>query len=96
MPRKILVVDDEAVLVETIASNLEQADMVTASDGMSELEAARSEGPDLILLDLMLLGIDGLEVCCQMRRVDCPSSQQDYPPAQEVAQGDARPIASCL
>ncbi len=70
MVRKILVVDDEAVLVETIAYNLEQAGyrVVTASDGNSALEAARSESPDLILLDIMLPGIDGLEVCRQLRR----------------------------
>jgi two-component system alkaline phosphatase synthesis response regulator PhoP len=70
LARKILVVDDEAVLVETIAYNLEQAGyrVVTASDGNSALEAARSECPDLILLDIMLPGIDGLEVCRQLRR----------------------------
>lgn len=70
MARKILVVDDEAVLVETIAYNLEQAGyrVVTASDGNSALEAARSEDPDLILLDIMLPGMDGLEVCRQLRR----------------------------
>nr|MBA2395017.1 response regulator [Ktedonobacteraceae bacterium] len=70
MVRKILVVDDEAVLVETIAYNLEQAGyrVVTASDGNSALEAARSESPDLILLDIMLPGIDGLEVCRQLRK----------------------------
>ena len=70
MVRKILVVDDEAVLVETIAYNLEQAGyrVVTASDGNSALEAARNEDPDLILLDIMLPGMDGLEVCRQLRR----------------------------
>ncbi len=70
MVRKILVVDDEAVLVETIAYNLEQAgyQVVTITDGSSVLEAARSEAPDLIILDIMLPGIDGLEVCRQLRR----------------------------
>ncbi|QBD80013.1 response regulator transcription factor [Ktedonosporobacter rubrisoli] len=69
-PRKILVVDDEAVLVDTIAYNLEQAGyrVVTAADGSSALDAARSETPDLIILDLMLPGMDGLEVCRQLRR----------------------------
>jgi two-component system alkaline phosphatase synthesis response regulator PhoP len=68
--RKILVVDDEAVLVETIAYNLEQAGyaVVTAADGASALEAARREKPDLIILDLMLPEMDGLEVCRQLRR----------------------------
>jgi two-component system alkaline phosphatase synthesis response regulator PhoP len=68
--RKILVVDDEAVLVETIAYNLEQAGyaVVTAADGVSALEAAQREKPDLIILDLMLPEMDGLEVCRQLRR----------------------------
>jgi DNA-binding response OmpR family regulator len=68
--RKILVVDDEAVLVETIAYNLEQAgyQVLTAADGGSALEAARRETPDLVILDLMLPEMDGLEVCRQLRR----------------------------
>jgi DNA-binding response OmpR family regulator len=68
--RKILVVDDEAVLVETIAYNLEQAgyQVTTAADGASALEVARRELPDLILLDIMLPEMDGLEVCRQLRR----------------------------
>jgi DNA-binding response OmpR family regulator len=74
--RKILIVDDEAVLLETIAYNLEQAgyDVVTASDGSSALEAARRELPDLIILDLMLPGMDGLEVCRQIRREQSTST----------------------
>ena len=70
MARKILVVDDEAILVETIAYNLEQAgySVVTAADGGSALDAARSEIPDLIILDVMLPGMDGLEVCRQLRK----------------------------
>ncbi len=70
MERKILVVDDEPVLVETIAYNLAQAgfQVATALDGSSGLEAARRERPDLIILDIMLPGMDGLEVCRQLRR----------------------------
>jgi DNA-binding response OmpR family regulator len=85
--RKILVVDDEAVLVETIAYNLEQAGyhVVTASDGNSALEAARSEDPDLILLDIMLPGIDGLEVCRQLRR---ESNTATTPIVMLTAKGD--------
>jgi DNA-binding response OmpR family regulator len=68
--RKILVVDDEPVLVETIAYNLEQAgfQVTTAVDGSSGLEVARREKPDLIILDIMLPEMDGLEVCRQLRR----------------------------
>ena len=70
MGRKILVVDDEAVLVETIAYNLEQAgyQVTTAADGVSALEVAHRESPDLIILDIMLPEMDGLEVCRQLRR----------------------------
>ena len=72
MGNKILVVDDEAVLLETIVYNLEQAgyQVLTAADGASALEAAHREKPDLIILDLMLPVIDGLEVCRRLRRED--------------------------
>jgi DNA-binding response OmpR family regulator len=68
--RTILVVDDEAVLVETLVYNLEQAGyrVLTATDGMSALEAARREKLDLIILDLMLPTMDGVEVCRQLRQ----------------------------
>jgi len=68
--RKILIVDDEEVLVETLVYNLEQAgyQVITAAEGRSALEAARRELPDVILLDLMLPGMDGLQVCQQLRR----------------------------
>ena len=70
MTRTILVVDDEPVLVDTIAYNLEQAgyQVITAADGASALEAAQRITPDLIILDIMLPEMDGLEVCRQLRR----------------------------
>ncbi|HEY0754412.1 MAG TPA: response regulator transcription factor [Ktedonobacteraceae bacterium] len=72
MGNKILVVDDEAVLLETIVYNLELAgyQVITAVDGGSALEIAHREKPDLMILDLMLPVIDGLEVCRQLRRED--------------------------
>lgn len=87
MARKILVVDDEAILVETIAYNLEQAGykVVTAADGKSALEAARTEAPDLIILDIMLPEMDGLEVCRQLRR---ESSTATTPIVMLTAKGD--------
>jgi Response regulators consisting of a CheY-like receiver domain and a winged-helix DNA-binding domain len=70
--RTILVVDDEAVLLETIVYNLEQSGyrVLTAADGVSALEIVHHEIPDLILLDLMLPYMDGLEVCRQLRKDD--------------------------
>jgi two-component system alkaline phosphatase synthesis response regulator PhoP len=85
--RKILVVDDEAVLVETIAYNLEQAgyQVTTAADGASALQAAHRETPDLIILDIMLPEMDGLEVCRQLRR---ESNTSTTPIMMLTARGD--------
>jgi DNA-binding response OmpR family regulator len=67
---KILVVDDEPEAVELVEFNLKQAgyDVVTAADGTEALKKARSGLPGLIVLDLMLPEIDGLEVCKMLRR----------------------------
>jgi two-component system alkaline phosphatase synthesis response regulator PhoP len=67
---KILVVDDEAVLQEMIVYNLQQSgyQVLSAGDGVSALEIARRERPALIILDVMLPGMDGLEVCRRLRR----------------------------
>jgi DNA-binding response OmpR family regulator len=65
MNKKILLVDDEVELVEMIKMRLEANgyDVITAYDGLEALSKARSENPDLILLDLMLPKMDGYKVC---------------------------------
>lgn len=70
MSSKILVVDDEAKIVKLVRSYLEQAgfQVVDAGDGQTALIQARRERPDLIVLDLGLPGIDGLEVARTLRR----------------------------
>ena len=70
MAHTILVIDDEPTLRETLAEALEQDGLrvVTAEDGKAALEAFRTESPDLILLDLMLPQISGIEVCRIIRR----------------------------
>src|SRR5262245_58882286 len=67
---KILIVDDEPTLVSTIGYNLrrEGHDVLTAGDGVRALELARREGADLIILDLMLPKMDGLDVCRAIRQ----------------------------
>jgi DNA-binding response OmpR family regulator len=67
--KKILVVDDEKDLVDIVAFNLrrEQYDVLTAGDGEKALEVARRETPDLVVLDLMMPGVGGLEVCRRLR-----------------------------
>jgi DNA-binding response OmpR family regulator len=68
--KRILVVDDEPTLVAALRYNLEREgyQVLTAADGESGLSLARAERPDLIVLDLMLPGLDGLEVCRILRR----------------------------
>src|SRR5947207_12747399 len=67
---KILVVDDEPDAVELVEFNLKSAgyEVVTAADGSEALKKARSHSPDLIVLDLMLPEVDGVEVCKILRR----------------------------
>ena len=66
---RALVVDDERPLVEIVQTYLEREgfEVLVAYDGEQAVEAARSERPDLIVLDLMLPGIDGIEACRQIR-----------------------------
>jgi len=70
MKSKILVVDDEPDAVELVEFNLRGAgfDVITAGNGDEALKKARTFAPDLILLDLMLPEVDGLEVCKILRR----------------------------
>jgi two-component system alkaline phosphatase synthesis response regulator PhoP len=67
---KVLVVDDEASILNLVTSYLrsEGYEFYTASDGLAALKAARAYKPDLIVLDIMLPGMDGLEVLSQLRR----------------------------
>jgi two-component system alkaline phosphatase synthesis response regulator PhoP len=67
---KILVVEDEASISNLVVSYLrkEGYEVFTAADGPAGLKAARAVKPDLIVLDIMLPGMDGLEVLAQIRR----------------------------
>jgi DNA-binding response OmpR family regulator len=70
MAETILVVEDEPALQETLAYNLEKQGyrVETAGEGRAALETARRLKPDLIILDIMLPGLDGIEVCKTLRR----------------------------
>jgi DNA-binding response OmpR family regulator len=69
LPATILVVDDEAPIVELVCGYLEREGyrVIAADDGLVAVESVRSERPDLVILDLMLPGVDGFEVCRQIR-----------------------------
>ncbi len=70
MAKKILVIDDEPKIVEICRDYLVKAgyEVLQAYDGVRGLELARLSQPDLVVLDLMLPGMDGLEVCRELRR----------------------------
>jgi DNA-binding response OmpR family regulator len=70
MSEKILVVEDEVSLQETLVYNLKRQgyDVEAAGDGQAALAQARQSHPDLILLDVMLPGLDGFEVCRILRQ----------------------------
>lgn len=70
MSRKVLVVDDEPSIVTLLQYNLEQAgfEVITANDGEEGMKKAIREQPDLMILDLMLPKMDGIEVCKQLRQ----------------------------
>lgn len=67
---KILVVEDDRTLLDVLQYNLlkEGYRVVTAADGIQAIEAARSEPPDIIILDIMLPELDGFEVCRVLRK----------------------------
>lgn len=82
--RSVLVVEDEENLVEALRYNLEHEGyaVLTAPDGGSGLETARAALPDLVILDVMLPTLDGLEVCRILRR------ETDVPILMLTAKGE--------
>ena len=80
----VLVVEDEDNLLEALRYNLsrEGYDVLTATDGEYGLARARSRGPDLIILDIMLPSLNGLEVCRIIRR------ESDVPVLMLTAKGE--------
>ncbi len=81
---RILVVDDEQSILDFVEMGLsyEGYSVATAGDGPAALEIARRFAPDLVILDVMLPGIDGLDVCRRLR------AQSDVPIIMLTARGD--------
>ena len=92
MKARILVVDDDEALAEMIGIVLRNDgfDPVFCADGSSALAAFRNSKPDLVLLDLMLPGIDGIEVCRQIR------SESDTPIVMLTAKADTSDVVRGL
>ncbi len=70
MPVKVLIIDDEVDIVALVRYHLEKEGIqcLEGTDGSSALRLVREHRPDLLVLDLMLPGLDGLEICRQLRR----------------------------
>ena len=85
MGQHVLVVDDDPTVSDVVRRYLERADyeVTLASDGSAALDSVASRRPDLVVLDLMLPGVDGLEVCRRLREQD-----PDLPIVMLTALGD--------
>ncbi len=70
--RKVLVVDDEEAILDLLKYNLEKEgyEVLTAADGLKAIEIARRFKPDLVLLDIMMPKIDGIETCRRLREME--------------------------
>jgi len=68
--KKILLVDDEATIVQSLRYNLERSGyaVTAAGDGRSAVALVASEQPDLVILDIMLPLLDGIEACKEIRK----------------------------
>nr|WP_293948295.1 phosphate regulon transcriptional regulator PhoB [Sneathiella sp.] len=87
MSMKILIVEDEPAMVELLRYNLESEgfDVVSAHDGEEGLLALEEEQPDLLLLDWMLPGVSGIEICRRVRR---DAKQAGLPVIMITARGE--------
>lgn len=84
---KILIVEDEADIREVLAYNLDREGyaVLCAADGPEGLQTARREAPDVVLLDLLLPGLDGVEVC---RKLKMDPTTRDIPVIMITAKGE--------
>ncbi len=75
---RVLIVDDEESILDLLKYNLEKAgyDVKTASDGLTALDTAKKFLPDLVLLDIMMPGMDGVETCRRIR--ETPEIQNTF------------------
>ena len=94
-PARILIVDDNAANVDILRARLASHgyDLVTAADGEEALAAAREHLPDLILLDVMMPKLDGIEVC---RRLRADSSMPFIPIILVTAKTDSKDVVAAL
>ncbi len=93
--KKVVVVEDDPDILELIEFNLrrEGFEVRTAASGRSGLSVIDREKPDLVLLDLLLPGLDGLDVCRRLRSVD---ATRDIPVIMVTARGEEQDVVDGL
>ncbi|WP_308188900.1 response regulator transcription factor [Streptacidiphilus sp. ASG 303] len=86
----MLVVDDDPTVAEVVAGYLARAGYTVdrAADGPAALAAAAAQRPSLVVLDLMLPGLDGMEVCRRLRAADADGGRPPLPVVMLTARGD--------
>src|SRR5258706_203946 len=98
MSKSVLVIDDEPKISELCRDYLRAAgySVLTAADGPLRLALARRERPDLVVLDLMLPGMDRLDVCRELRRERSPSKAMSAPSirASAICGASCKPAAT--
>ncbi len=92
---KIVVIEDEADILEVLQYNLKREGytVIASRDGEEGLDSVRRENPDLVLLDLMLPGLDGLEVC---KRLQADPVTANVPVIMVTAKGEETDVVSGL
>ena len=70
IPKKILIIEDDPSFSRAITHIIQKEgyDVISASNGMAGLRMAKGENPDLLILDVMLPGLDGFEICSRLRQ----------------------------
>lgn len=93
--KKVVVIEDDPDILELIEYNLrrEGFEVATATSGRSGLSAIGREKPDIVLLDLLLPGLDGLDVCRRLRSVE---TTRDVPVIMVTARGEERDVVEGL
>lgn len=87
--KRILAVDDEPHILKLVSFSLKAHgyEVLEASDGLSAISVAQAEKPDLVLLDVMMPGLDGIEAC---RRLKNDPETKDIPVVMLTAKAQAR------
>ena len=91
MAKKILIIDDEPDVIDTLAFMLKARnfEVISAPDGLAGLSRVKADKPDLVLLDIMMPGMDGYEVCSKIKR---DNATKNVPVIMLTARGEGEAV----